>query len=100
MRTYRRKQYPRNGRVSEGPAGGEGVCGRPRRSGDDAAVRLDDRKELGVAVEFKVGNIGGGAAVYHQLVEDFELCTFDGFVGDRGGDGRGGKRVGTRAAGR
>lgn len=77
MRADRREKDARDGRVGERAAGGEGVSGGTCGGGDDAAISLDDGEEVVVAVEFEVGDVGGGAAVDDEFVEDFELFALD-----------------------
>lgn len=69
---YRGQQDPGDGRVRERTTRREGIGRRARRGGDDDAVGLDDGEEVGVAVEFEVGDVRAGPAVEDEFVEDFE----------------------------
>lgn len=51
---------------------GSGLTSRSRK---DAAVRLDDRQQLVVAVQLEVGDIGRRPAVDDELVEHLELLA-------------------------
>ena len=64
MGTYGGEKYAGDGRVGERTASREGVGCAACRGRDDAAVGLDDGEEMCVAVEFEIGDVGGGAAVY------------------------------------
>lgn len=87
MRAYWGEEDAGDGRVGEGAAGGEGVRGGACGCGYDATVCLDDGEEIVVAVEFEVRDVGGGAAVDDEFVQDFELFAFGHFR--RGGAGEG-----------
>ena len=77
MGAYGCEEDARDGGVSKGAAGREGVGGATCGGGDDTAVGLDDGEEVGVAVEFEVGDVGAGAPVEDELIKDFELGGFD-----------------------
>lgn len=73
MRTYGCQENARNGGVCEGSTSGEGVCGATCGRADDAAIGLDYGEEMSIAVELKVGDIGGRATIDDQFVKDFKL---------------------------
>ena len=58
MWTYRGEKYAGDRRVGERTTSREGVGCAACRGGDDAAVGLDDGEQMGVAVEFKIGDVG------------------------------------------
>ena len=67
-----------NVRVNEGAAGGQRIGGAAGGGAEDDAVSLHEGEEVVVAVEFEVRDVGGWSAVDDELVEDFELLSFDG----------------------
>lgn len=77
MRANRGKQDARDGGMGEGSTRGEGIGGGASWGGDDAAVGLNDGEEFIVAVKLEVRDIGGGAAVDDQFVENFKLFPFN-----------------------
>ena len=56
-----------DGGMDHGGAGGHGVGCAPCRRGHNQAVALDGGDELAVQVQVDVGQVGGGAAVNHNL---------------------------------
>ena len=80
-----------DGGVRERPTGGKRIGGAACRGGENAAVCLDNGEELGIAVDLKIGDVGGGTAIDDEFVENFELFALDGVfrVDDAfGGSGR------------
>ena len=64
MWTYWGEKYAWDGGVGERATSREGVGCAACRGGDYAAVGLDNGEQMGVAVEFEIGNVWGGPAVY------------------------------------
>jgi hypothetical protein len=53
--------------VDQRAAGRERVCGGAGGGREDTAIGLDDCEQVVVAVEFELGDVGGGASVDDQF---------------------------------